>query len=497
MRLLRSISCRISGVRMSCIARSSFDPWITIELARDLWFFLTKSGVSVRVFCQSSTDHSMLNELSERVSVYLDALRRNAGLSLSFVTETRSSWVLANGSSLNIVEAGASEAAAQKKGRGETVHRIHTTEIAFWEYAGHTLNALLEAIGAPDTGTEIVHESTPNGAGSDDMGSAKEQSGGPYFHSLCMGARQGRGDYAFHFFSWLKEPEYARALDVGEVVVPETDRERAIAALGATPEQLKWYRAKVADKGQDDTDQEYASDPDTCFLVSGRQFFDKSQTGRLLVACIDPIATTEIRRPGAVGSLRVWYDAEPGRTYVVAGDTSEGTGGDRGVGQVWETGTGRHMATLWGQFKPAELARELAALGLRYGGAMVAVERNNHGHACIQELERVGIDADGNRKTKYGRLFVDHDRKIGWISHEVSRTAALSELDRVHRAGTWSTPDRELVGEMRTFVVNKRGKAEGAGGSHDDLVMTAAIAWSVMGNKRLQGYDIGESGSGW
>ena len=35
-RLLRSISCRISGVRMSCIARSSFAPWITIELARDM-----------------------------------------------------------------------------------------------------------------------------------------------------------------------------------------------------------------------------------------------------------------------------------------------------------------------------------------------------------------------------------------------------------------------------------------------------------------------------
>ena len=35
-RLLRSISCRISGVRMSCIARSSFPPWMTIELARDM-----------------------------------------------------------------------------------------------------------------------------------------------------------------------------------------------------------------------------------------------------------------------------------------------------------------------------------------------------------------------------------------------------------------------------------------------------------------------------
>src|ERR1700761_1597310 len=38
-RLLRSINCRMSGVRMSCIARSSFEPWITIELARDMKLF--------------------------------------------------------------------------------------------------------------------------------------------------------------------------------------------------------------------------------------------------------------------------------------------------------------------------------------------------------------------------------------------------------------------------------------------------------------------------
>src|SRR5262249_17362228 len=35
-RLLRSMSCRMSGVRISCIARSSFDPGITIEFARDM-----------------------------------------------------------------------------------------------------------------------------------------------------------------------------------------------------------------------------------------------------------------------------------------------------------------------------------------------------------------------------------------------------------------------------------------------------------------------------
>ena len=35
-RRLRSMSCRIIGVRISCMARSSLPPGITIELARDM-----------------------------------------------------------------------------------------------------------------------------------------------------------------------------------------------------------------------------------------------------------------------------------------------------------------------------------------------------------------------------------------------------------------------------------------------------------------------------
>ena len=36
LRRFRSISCRMSGVRISCMARSSLLPGITIELARDM-----------------------------------------------------------------------------------------------------------------------------------------------------------------------------------------------------------------------------------------------------------------------------------------------------------------------------------------------------------------------------------------------------------------------------------------------------------------------------
>lgn len=486
--------------------------WITqIELARDTWFFLTKRGVNVIIVCQSSTDHSMLNRLSERINILFASLRRNAGLVLSFASETKASWSLADGSTLQIIEAGASAAAAQKKGRGDTVHRLHTTELAFCEYAGLTLNAILEAIAGPEHGTEIVHESTANGDGGDERpASAKDTAGGPYFFWLCRDARDGRSGYAFHFFSWLQHPEYRTALIPGEVVEPSQqthpkmrEREEEAVRGGADPEQLKWYRGKLEGKGVDDTDQEYPIDPDRCFLVSGRSFFDRTVTDRLIGLCCEPLSSVAIARDGAVGTLKVWIEPSPSSSYVVSVDTSEGTGGDRGSAQVYERGTGRHCATLWGQFKPGELAAEAERLGYRYGGATIAVERNNHGAAVLLELARAGVTTppgctdvaawlasltpaqlQAATKRRYPTIFHDLDGKPGWNNVEVRRTAALDALEAAHRTGQWAPRDRAILGEVRTFVVTASGKAEGARGAHDDLVMTAMVGWDVLRRSR-------------
>ena len=465
--------------RAYCLARSPRDVILkarqvtitSIELARDVWYALTKQGVSVIVVCQSSSDNRMVNEINDRFGVIFDSLRKNAGLDLVFATESKTEWTFSNGSSLSIVTSGASEKAAQKKGRGETVHRIHTTELAVWEHAGQTLKAMLEAIAGPEFGTEIVHESTPNGVGGADRASIKNASGGPLFYWYCQDARAGVGDYKFNFYSWLDKEEYRTELLPGEVVEPTTEREEAIALLGAKPAQIKWYRAKVIAKGQDDTDQEYASDPDSCFLVSGRACFDKARTAQLISEARPPLGTIQIRRNGAVGTCKIWELPRAGERYVVSADPSEGGGGDPGAGQVWEADSGRHMATIWGQFKPEELAHDLDCIGTLYNTALIAVERMNHGHACLYALATT---------YNYPQIFKDRDEKPGWLTVDSKRTAAIDKLEQDHRSGNWECRDIDILGEIRTFVINKEGKAEAARGAKDDLVMTAVIAWDVI-----------------
>lgn len=425
----------------------------TLEQARDIYHFLTVPGARVVATCQSLTDHDPFKLLSKNYRVMFESLAR-AGLKLNFRTETAGEWTLADrDASLRIVEAGASEAAASKKGRAGTISRLHLTETAFYEYADETLNAMLECVPSVEHGSEIVNESTPNGAAG-------------FFYKQCKDAGSGRGAYRLHFFPWFEASEYATALEPGETITPETEREEALVARGITPEQLKWYRAKVLDKGgQDKTDQEYPSDPDTCFLVSGRGFFDQTVTTRLIELSKAPIERRDHDR------ISIWKHAEPGNAYVLSVDTSEGGGGDPSAGILRDRATSEHVATIFGQYPTWELARAAAKLGGEYNVALIAVERNNHGHAVLQALER---------EEKYPHIYRHvADNKLGWPTTQVTRPQMLDELDDAHRRGLWKSPDRNVLSQFRTFIVPDSGKPQAARGEYDDLVLAEAIGWAV------------------
>lgn len=431
----------------------------TIEVARDIWFWLTRPGSKVVVVCQSSTDHGPLNDVSSKIRLMLESLER-ANVALHWRTFSSHEWSLEGRDGvLRIVEAGASEAAAQKKGRGGTVHRLHVTEVAFFEYADQTLNALLESVPDRKHGSEVVFESTANGAAG-------------WFFEQYDAAKHGRSGYRAHFLRWLDFDEYATDLEPGETITPANDRERIWLETGIRPEQIKWYRKKLAERGRQDlVDQEYPSDEESCWLIAGNSFFDAASLASLIAKATRPAERLPVRAEGAYGELRIWHPPERKRDYIISVDTSEGTGGDAAAAHVYERGTGKHMATLDGQFKPWELARAVAGVGSRYNTALIAVERNNHGHAVLRCL---------NAEQHYHRIFIDRDGAPGWKNHEVTRAPALDTLEQAIRGGHWVSPDLAILGELRTFVVNVKGKAEAAKGAHDDHVITAAIGWDVL-----------------
>lgn len=433
----------------------------TWELARDIWFFLTRPGAQVVIVAQSDAEDDALKGISKKLTLMFDALAREMGLAFPVKAQGAMQWVFGN-ATLRIIGAGASKAAAEKKGRGGTIHRLHVTELAFFEQGEATLNALLECVPAPQFGSEITIESTANGAAG-------------VFFERYKAAKSGRAGWSAHFFRWMDHAIYATSLVENDNIEPEGERERELLAKhGATLEQLKWYRAKVEDKGQALVDQEYPLDEDTCWLLAGRLFFDAERTRALYGLTKPPIETRIVGDPGTGGTLRIWERPVPGRRYVIVGDTSEGVGGDPSGGCVFDRSTGEHLATVQGQFKTWEFARVLAELGKEFSMAKLVVERNNHGHAVLQALDR---------EQKYPRSLVHRakDDRPGWVTGQISRAAALEALHAAHRHKKWSSPDSETIAQMLVFIVDDKGKPRAANGAHDELMIVHAIARDILG----------------
>lgn len=516
-------------------ARTGRDVWLksrqvyatTVELARDVWYWLMKPGAAVRVVAQTVKDRAIFVDLSKRLALMIGSLQ-DQGLQLELDAKATGRWLLSTGQGgavLELMEAGASKASAGNKGRGGTTQRLHCTEVAFWHLAATTLRSLLKSVhGVAGDGTEITFESTPNGVSTDGFGDSFDAPGGPWFHEQWKKAVEGTSGYTPFFVPWFKHHEYRLALEPGEVIDPADQpiperraREEQLVEKGVDQEQLKWFRAEVARAGQNTTDQEYPSDPESCFLLSGRSFFDKDRTIALLADAqkVRVVEERRIMRPGASGMLRVFRAPIAGHRYLLVADTSGGEGGDPAAVLVYDVSAlCEHVATLWGQFKPRELGRYAAAIGIRYNWAAVAVERNNTGCSTLDELERAGMVADmfgpegiaelrdiaglGQGREEafrrvlawavdrsrgvrpaYPRVWYDLDQKAGWWTGPGSRADALNLFEQDHREGRWRSPDVALLDEMRVFVV-KSGRAAAQTGKTDDLVMAAAIGNAIM-----------------
>ena len=116
-----------------------------------------------------------------------------------------------------------------------------------------------------------------------------------------------------------------------------------------------------------------------------RSFFDVGHTNRLL-----NIAQTI--RPATYGSrgTKIWTKPELGARYIIGCDTSEGGGGDSSGGIVLNRATGEHVASIYGQLVPYDLADELAKVIQRQaqGSADVAADAERvRGHVERRDVE--------------------------------------------------------------------------------------------------------------
>ena len=380
-------------------------------------------------------------------------------------------------------------------GRGATIQNLHCSEFAFWPEPAEALLAALEAV--PDDG-RVVIESTANGMGN-------------YFHDLWTQALEGRGRFKPQFYTWFEDPSYVAAVsdsertawtwhlrhrqaDAGENAL--TPQEVAlIDRHGLRLEQIKWARLKRADL-REKFDQEYPTDPVSCFLASGRCIFDTQNLmaiARRIASEPGPESMTSMIVGGEAislppASLLVWKRPEPDHHYCIGADVGEGLAeGDASCAVVLDRASGEQVAELHGRVSPERFAVLLNALGRYYRRAEIAVERNNHGHSTLNTLRNV---------CQYPLLYYHtaydsghgHPRSVqlGWPTNSATKPILVDDLSEAINTRSLLVRSQLLVNEAMTFVLDDNGNAGAQPGKFDDRIMAAGIAWQVRKRPRAR-----------
>lgn len=348
-------------------------------------------------------------------------------------------------------------------GRGDTLNKVHWSETAWSpgtkEDQRRTLAGLTEATSAG----EVTLETTPNGVGD-------------LFHEKFVEAMHGRNEWTPLFFPWFADPTYRLTLTESEAVSIMkrlTEEEtKLVAKHGLDASQIAWRRIQIEEL-KNLFQQEYPEDWETCFLVSGQSFFDKGSINALFLECGEPVNARED------GTFIQWATPVQGRRYVCGADVAEGLkDGNRSVMGVLEVESGEQVAVVRGKWPPEEFARLCAEVAYAYNGALLAVERNNHGHSCLNTL----ANSIQYRELYYHKEY-DATGKglpaLGWPTSPKTRPILLDDLREAVEGRFMAVRDRVLLEECRTFGPNERGRYEALNGAYDDSLFAWGIAWQV------------------
>jgi hypothetical protein len=284
---------------------------------------------------------------------------------------------------------------------------------------------------------------------------------------FAMWAKAKRGENRFHpiFLPWSAHP----------------DRDE------------EWYQGKLREAvREEDVHQEFPRTDQEAFVASGRPAFDTRALSERLQSALEPQKTGDLSlkdaRPlfyeNAKGFLKIWRFPEDGHRYVIGADVAEGLGhGDYSCAHVLDVRSLELVAEWHGHTDPDLFGVELYKLGQFYHGALLGVERNNHGLTTLTVL-RQGHPIHTSVKP-YPSLYFEETvdlatnkptKHFGWHTNLKTRPLMIDDLARMIRERLLGLSSRETLEECLSFVIDDRGKPRAVEGQHDDRVIALAIA---------------------
>ncbi|KRU24413.1 terminase-like family protein [Clostridium sporogenes] len=382
---------------------------------------------------------------------------------------------LKNGSKITCVCAGNKDV-----GRGDTLHLVHLSEFAFWKMPKKQLNSITQAL-APDG--KLIIESTANGLN--------------YFHDLYFQAKNNENSYKAFFFNWINgsslfKKDYENSVEIyksrnNNKILTENecdDEEKELVKIGATMEQLMWRRLKVASTGLEAFHQEYPSTDTEAFISTGNSVFNNKKITEIERSIISN-KTKYIKKenildlPSSLKNLYgrsffIYQIPQAGKRYYIGADLSEGVGQDYSVIEVLDK-DGEQVAEFYNnKIKPYKMSEIINCIGKYYNYALLCVEKASGGHSVI---ERLRYDLSYMNMVKY-KSYDDFQKliwNVGFDTNSKTKSIIINDFVEMFEKNQLKINSERLLQEMQVFV-SENGKMGAISGSHDDSVMSMALA---------------------
>lgn len=375
-------------------------------------------------------------------------------------------------------------------GRSQTINFLHASEVAFWQDAKTLMTGLMQTI--PDTSNSYVFlESTANGVGG-------------YFYDMWQQAERGENDFVPLFFAWFEEPTYTTPFSTkeekerfieevehtvldhkGDIVY--TEEKELMEQFNLTYEQLNWRKKAIRNKCGGDIDQfrqEYPSSPEEAFISSGRPKFNVNVLRKYLKKIKEPKFIGDFEQnqfvENAKGKVSIWRMPEEGKYYSIGADVAEGLiDGDYSNAYVIDEDL--NLCARWRGHIDADLfGDELVKLANMYNQAYLGVENNNHGLTTLKAITVKNEYWNVFYSKTYDKLNDTISEKLGWSTTNRTKPLMIDKLAEYVREKWVDMPDKDLVKECLTYIIEDNGSTNAQIGCHDDCVMSYAIALQVF-----------------
>jgi len=373
--------------------------------------------------------------------------------------------------------------AGQKSfGRGDTINRLHCSEIASWARPEEILTGLLEAV--PINGRVII-ETTAQGIGT-------------WFYRFLRKIIDGLSNWKLHFFPWFLTEEYRISesvyLEQFKKVLTDLDDEELRLKINnnVTDDQLRWRRWKISEMPDPVFfKQEYPATWEEAFISRLNCVFDVPLIRKLSDQAPPPIIVGIIDKSvkkiqeSENGYLSIWKMPIPGHAYVMSADSAAGSEkGDPSCAHVYDASVWEQVAEWHGLIHPDLFAEELNVLGMLYYNALAIVERNSSGIGVLLKLWELSYP-NIYTEMRLDKGLQSDSRKLGLFTSSKTKEVMVNRLKALLRKG-FKVYSQKTLGEFSTFVYKPSKitenyyRMEADGGAHDDCVMAAALAAFVL-----------------